>query len=212
MTKPYEALVESPQSGMNRSQFSPEERAELRRLNVSGGEGSARKSTSGKFTSIYYLEGDLRAATARFVVENRQRLEKIDFSKSNVVHTSVSREAYDWILHWLGERQLKILDRVVHESRTEIEWIISQDKYFAAPNRRYNTEATGSVKIEASTPEAVFDQLPPRATLEDIPNSVTGDRQWLMVYFDEHPDFNCIIRTVGGSVTIWKYPECFSET
>ncbi|SFR36391.1 hypothetical protein SAMN04487947_0457 [Halogeometricum rufum] len=211
MTEPYEALIESPQPDINRSQLSPEERAELRRLHVSGCNGITRSNTKGRFSAVYYLEGDIRAAAARFVEENRERLEQIDFSKSNGVWSSVSREAYDWILHWLGERHLKILNRAVYESRSDVDWIISRDKYYSAPNRRYSTGSPGSVKIDGTSPDAIYRQLPSRATVEEIPDTVIGDREWLFVYFDEHPEFECLVRHVGGSASVWKYPECIRE-
>lgn len=179
MTKPYEELIEVPQSDIHRSRLSPEERAEVHRLHVSGCRGVTRTNTSGRFSPVSYLEGDLPAAAARFVEDNRERLEQIDFSKSNGVWSSVSREACDWILHWLGERQINVLERSVHESCEDVDWIISRDKYYSAPNHRYTTGSPGSVKIDGTTPGEIYRQLPSRATLEDFPDTVIGDREWL---------------------------------
>jgi hypothetical protein len=213
MTKGYAELLRSPQVGLNRSHLNPEERAKVRQMSISSTSGLSPTNSSGRFTSVTYLQDDLKAAAAKFVTENKEQLENIDFSKSNIIRTSLTREEYDWILHWLGERQLRVLNRVVRESRDEVDWVIARDKYHSVPTRRYSTSSeSGSVKIDGETPTDIFEELPARATVEDLPDSVLGDREWLFVYYKEHPEFNCIVRYIDDDAGLWKFPECFDQS
>lgn len=212
MTKAYTELLRSPQVGFNRSHLNPDERTNVRRMSISSTSGLSPTNSSGKFISVTYLQDDLKAATAKFVTENKEKLENIDFSKSNVIRTSLTREEYDWVLHWLGERQLRILNRVIRESRDEVDWIIARDKYHSVPTRRYSTSSeSGSAKIDGETPADIFEDLPARATVEDLPDSVSGDREWLFVYYKEHPEFDCIVRYLNNNAGLWRFPECFDQ-
>ncbi|WP_143095543.1 hypothetical protein [Halopelagius inordinatus] len=153
-----------------------------------------------------YLEGDEEEAAALFVEKNRRLLETIDFSKSNSVQRSLSREMYDLILHYLGVRKLEKHSLTVLEHRPEDEttWVISRDKFESAPNRRYATGETGTAKVVDVSIEQLYADLPSPCTLADLPNEAKGDVAWIFAYFDELSDFECVVTPGGGSVELVK--------
>ncbi|WP_226039524.1 hypothetical protein [Natrinema sp. DC36] len=99
MTSLYDQLAECPQTKINVGGLTYDERADLRQIKVTQSTDLTNKGGSGRFATVYYLEGDERQAADVFVKTNRSQLEGIDFSKKNVIQRGVEREVYDWILH-----------------------------------------------------------------------------------------------------------------
>jgi hypothetical protein len=208
MTHAFDTLRNGPQTGIDKSDLNFEERSALRRISVSSTRGNAPSNSVGKFTTVSYLDGDEREAAELFVTENRAQLEQIDFSKPNVVRSSVSREIYDWILHALGERRLEKLDEVVREDRRDEEvWIVARDKYEKFPSRRYAVGETGTVKLRETTPEAVYADLPRVTRLAGVGerDDVEGHTEWLFVYYDDHPHFDCSVEADADPIRLRKY-------
>ena len=77
MTNAYQRLLEGPQTGITRSQLNFDERRELRTIQVRGTTGLVQTNNPGKFTSVYYLVGDERAAeTASLAVDLLARMDE----------------------------------------------------------------------------------------------------------------------------------------
>ncbi|ARS89427.1 hypothetical protein [Natrarchaeobaculum aegyptiacum] len=207
MTAPYERLCDRPRTDIDRAQLSPDERAALRVLRVNRS-SDVPPEYRGQFTSIYYLAGDERAAARRFVAENREQLEAIDVSNPDVVQSSVPREVYDWILHFLGERRLRKYQSVVYERRPGgTEWVVDRFQFEDRPRRRYTTSNGRSVRID---PGVALDDL--YAHLDDPicesdlrdHDAVDGAVQYALGYFCEAGVFDCAPLEVDGEFAVRK--------
>jgi len=118
MTACFEQLEAEPQTEIDIGQLTTDERMVLRQIQINGTVGVTASNSVGGFTGVYYLAGDEQAAAERFVAEN-PALQEIDFSTRNPISTSVDRAIYDWILHFLGERELEKHETVVIEHRSD---------------------------------------------------------------------------------------------
>lgn len=193
MTKAYEQLKEGPRTGLN-AQLAPDERAELRRLKVRGVKGHAWKGTPGKLTTVYYLAGDEARAARRFVEENREQLERMQFDRKNPLSESLSRELYDLVLHHLGKRRRRVYDSLVVEERQDgTRWFIDRERYDKQPNRRYGIGEPGTARVSPDVDlEALFeaaDEIITQSTVRNWP--VDGDARQVLDYLRHAPDFLC---------------------
>ena len=209
MTKQYDRLSESPQTGIAKSDLSFEERADLRQLRVTR-RSDVAPEYDGSFTTVYYLEGDERAAARVFVEENREQLEAIDFSNPDPVQSSVSRELYDWILHELGERELRKYRTIVYERRRDgTEWVIDRDHFEQHPMRRYapnETAARIDASMSASDLYEEFDETIERIDLIEH-DAVAGNERFLLEYYRVAGPFACEPTTIGGQMALEKLTE-----
>lgn len=195
MTSLYDSLQDEPQVDIDRALLAPMERAELRVLSVKRSSTNRPAEYPGSFTSVYYLEGDLRKAAKRFVEENREQLEAIDYSGADIVSSSLDREAYDWVLHFLGERKLRKYRTVVYERRRDgTEWLIDREHFENHPRNRYRreTEPVASVAPEKCV-EDVYDDFDDRILEPDLREhpAVTGDVRRLLDYYRVAGAFDC---------------------
>lgn len=162
MSEAFQALQEEPQTNFSPSPLNPAERQHLRRIKISKTTGHTPNTSTGKFTPVYYLAGDERAAAELFVEENRAQLEALADELTghghNVISTSVDREVFDWILHALGLREIEKYETVVIEWRPDDEqtWCIGRRLYETKPNRRYSTKHAGRVD---GTLTALYERL-----------------------------------------------------
>ncbi|AXR80973.1 hypothetical protein [Natrarchaeobaculum sulfurireducens] len=207
MTKLYEQLSERPRTNVNRGLLAPEERFELRTLRITRS-SDVPAEYSGSWTTVYYLAGDDRRAAKVFVEENREQLEAIDFSNPDALSTSLPREAYDWVLHFLGERELRKYRTIIYERRPDgIEWVIERERFETQPMRRYSTSEETSVRVDASisTEElyAEFESPIRHYDLRDHP-AVEGSVRWLLEYFRISGRFDCVPTTFGEWPAIEK--------
>jgi hypothetical protein len=210
MTKPFERLREEPQTNINIGETNFEERQQVRRIKIQSTPGRLRQDSAGKFTGVYYIVGDEKAAAEKFVRENQERLDKIDFSKRNVIDSNVSRETYDWILHAVGERILTKYETVVRESRPDGgDWIIDREKFESTPNRRYTTNESGSTYLPpATTSEEMYSQFEDIITEEDLTRvGIEGDVRQLLDFFRVSPDFDCEPITAEEGLAVRKHPK-----
>jgi len=194
MTSLYEALEDQPQTGITVSGLAPDERQELRRIQVRGTTGLQQES-SGNFTDVYYLAGDEQAAAKCFVAENRELLTNIDFSKRNVVQTSVDRLVFDWILDALGERELIKYETVVLEARSDgTQWVINRERFDTAPNRRYTINEGVSARVDSSMSLQslynAYDGIITETKLRQN-ESVSGDVRQILDYYRVAPEYAC---------------------
>lgn len=207
-TKQYARLADGPQTKINRSRLSPEERVEVRYLQVTR-RSDTPPAYDGQFTTVYYLEGDERVAAKRFVEENRQQLEAIDFTHPDPVQESVPREVYDWILHHLGERELRKYRSVVYERRRDgTEWVIDRTTFEQHPSRRYTTsENTAAVATDRSLAD-VYDDLDGTITETTLANrdAITGVAKYVLEYYRVAGPFDCEPVTVDGELAVVKRP------
>ncbi|OVE84430.1 hypothetical protein [Natronolimnobius baerhuensis] len=204
-TKQYELLTASPQTNIHRGRLAPRERAELRHLKVEI-QNSLIQGTGG-FTTVYYLEGDIRQAAKVFVNENRETLESINFTKNTVFQSSLPREAFDWVLHFLGKRRLRKYQTVVVEQRAEAtQWIIDREHFDRNPNRRYSiseySARVSNLKLEELYTD--FGSLIHRSELNDH-NSVSGDERLILEYYCIAGPFDCDLKLIDDELAIRKY-------
>lgn len=204
-TKEYESLIQGPQTQIKRSHLSMEERAEVRHINVTR-QANTGSPYTGQFTSVYYLEGEERAAAKKFVEENRDILEQIDYTHPDTVQRSVSREIYDWILHFLGERELRKYRNVVYEQRRdEVEWVIDRKHFEQYPNRRYNAKSEAAVVRETSF-EAIFHECGDVISESDLEanDAIEGGAHNVLEYYRVAGPFDCEPTSVDEEMAIVK--------
>lgn len=205
VTEQYERLTESPQTDIHRADLSLEERAELRHLRVTRQVNTGSPYT-GRFTSVFYLEGDERAAAKKFVAENRDLLEQIDYTHPDTIQRSVSRELYDWILHFLGERELRKYQHVVYERRRDgTEWVIDREHFETQPNARYRPQSTVAVARDESL-ESIFDSLDETIAESDFRDhdKIEGDVKHILEYYRVAGLFDCEPTAVNGQLAVRK--------
>jgi len=194
MTKVYEKLTDRPQTYINRSQLNFTERSELRVMQVSGTAGLVQSNNPGKFTSVYYLAGDERAAAALFAKVNADLLNQVDFSARNILQTSLSRHIYDLLLDVLGHREISMHPTVVAETRREgSQWIIDRERYETQINRRYTTSEAGSAQVPADISLSKLyrtqDQIITETDLRQT--AILGDVRQVLDYFRSDREFEC---------------------
>lgn len=205
-TKQYDRLTDGPQTKINRSRLSPEERVEVRYLQVTRHSDSP-PAYDGQFTTVYYLTGDERAAAEQFVAENRDQLEAIDFSHPDPVQESVPREVYDWILHYLGERELRKYRTVVYERRRDgTEWVIDRTTFEQHPSRRYTaSENTAAVATSQALADVYRDFgrtiTEPALAADD---AIDGVAKYVLEYYRVAGPFDCEPVTVDGALAVTK--------
>ena len=68
----------------------PADRCKVRFIKIAG--RKAKKSSVGTFRSVYYLKDDEDLAVDKFVEVNRDILETIDFSKSHILQSGLSKD------------------------------------------------------------------------------------------------------------------------
>lgn len=207
MTKFYEALKEEPQTNIDRGKLTHDERTDLRSIEVQTSYVQT-PSTPGKFTTIYYLEGDQDRAVKQFVRENRELLEQVDFSSNrNSIQSSVSREIYDLILHELGERVLEKYETVVLETRPDgTQWVIDRQLFENHPVRRYS-QAGRSAKIPDHIDiHDLYDRFGNLISAKQLETTdIEGDGRQVLDYWRSSPDFNCIPTTTSdGELAVRK--------
>lgn len=210
MTKTYEKLREGPQTGINRSQLNFAERSELRVLQVRGTTGLVQANKPGKFTSVYYLAGDERAAAKRFADVNAALLDQVDFSTRNLLQTSLPRHLYDLILDVTGHRRISKYPTVVLETRRDdSQWVISRDRYETQVDRRYTTSEPGSARVPdtVSLPELYRDQGETITETQLRRTEILGDVRQVLDYFRVDEAFECDpITAETGELAVKKRP------
>ncbi|WP_254766497.1 hypothetical protein [Salinilacihabitans rarus] len=208
MTKLYDALQESPQTGINLSNLNPEERQQVRQISITGTKGLSQSNTPGRTADVYYLEGDERAAAKLFVEEHREALERLDFSKKDTLQTSVPREVYDWILHELGERTLTKYERVVLEERSNgTRWIIDRTRFEQHPDRRYTVNEGKSARVDELSLADLYAELDDPLTESDLRahRAVAGNVRYLLEYFRTAEEFACSPVTINEEMALRKH-------
>jgi len=209
MTACFEQLEAEPQTEIDIGQLTADERMVLGQIQINGTVGVTASESVGGFTGVYYLMGDEQAAAERFVAENRVALQEVDFSTRNPISTSVDRELYDWILHFLGERELERYETVIIERRPDgTVWCIGRRTFEEQPMRRYTESDTGSARIDESGLTGLYEscgQLITESTL-NADQQVAGDVREVLDAFRQSPAFQCEPTTADGELAIKKRP------
>lgn len=207
MTVQYDQLIEQPQTGIGIGKLRLDERQDVRKIRVRRTSDQTQPSGGGSFTTVYYLTGDERFGAEVFVDENRDVLETIDFSQRDPIQSSVPREVYDWVLHFLGERKLQKWDTVVHERRqTDTHWIIDRDHFDQNPNRRYSTGAKRCARVDDAALDDLYERLDNQIRESDLHDcdSVTGDVRYLLEYYRIADRYACAPITIDEEMAIQK--------
>ncbi|QLG63073.1 hypothetical protein [Halorarum salinum] len=207
MTRQFEQLKERPRMDINIGRLNNKERQLLRKIDVRGTQGLTQSNLTGPFNDVYYLEGDEQAAAAVFVEENSTLLDAVDFSKRNILQTSLDRPVYDWILHELGERVLEKYETVVHETRSDGSvWIIDQQRFENHADRRYAKNNLGTAFVPADVSlKDVFAEGGPVITEADLKETdLEGDVRQVLDFFRQNPDFPCQPVSVDGMLAVRK--------
>lgn len=207
MTEQFDRLQEAPQTEIDRGSLNLNERQYVRKIDVRGTAGLPNNNTSGKFTAVYYLEGEVKAAAKMFVDENRDQLRNIDFSKSNALQTSLQRSVYDWILDAIGERTLSKYETVVAEQRSDgSQWIISRNKYENHVDRRYGKNERGSAYVPPDVSlQEVFTAAGETITEADLrATPIEGDVREVLDLFRQAPEFPCFAVTIDNMLAVKK--------
>lgn len=207
MTRPFERLQESPQTEVDTGQLAVDERMVLKRIQINGTVGVTASESVGSFTGIYYIEGDEQTAAELFVDENLEALSQLNFSRRNPISTSVDRLVYDWILHFLGERELEKYDTVVIERRSDgTVWCLGRRTFDETPMRRYTESDTGSARIDEGGLFGLYEssaEVITESTLRAKPE-VAGDVREILDAFRQSPEFACEPTTVDDELAIKK--------
>jgi hypothetical protein len=206
MTTAFDQLQESPATGFARSDFSMDERARVRTLSVKGGSGSVGTAT-GSFSPVYYLEGDLEAAARVFAEENEAPLSRVDFSRQNIVASSVSQAAYDAILHHVGERVRTVYPTVVREDRRSgVTWVLDREYYETHSDTRYTTGTQSVAKVSGEVSVAeVFSRVGSPILAADLREAgIKGGVEQVLDYYRVASTFDCEPATVEDEIAVVK--------
>ncbi|MBV0901849.1 hypothetical protein [Haloarcula salina] len=195
MTGTYEQLQQCPQTGISRSDLNFEERSEVRAIQVKGTSGLSQTNNPGKFTDVFYLDGEEKAAAETFAAENAALLEQLDLSARNVLQTSLARELYDLILDASGRRDIERYPTVVVETHEDgTQWVINRDRYETRVDRRYTTSETGSARIPGETSlHDIYESLGDTITEANLRNTtIAGDVRQVLDYYRVSSTFECV--------------------
>ena len=207
MTKQFDALQDEPQTKIHRNDLNFEERSLVWKIDIPGNKGRSSGAV-GPFTTIYYIEGDEKRAAERFVEENKERIEQIDFSKNqNLLKANADREIYDWILHALGERHLQKLNTVVVEKRSDdTTWVIDREHYESGSARRYAIEGNTGARIQGATLHSLYQQFDNVITESDLRarSAFDGYPEYILKAYRDDPEFECDPVTVDGELAVQK--------
>jgi len=210
MTTYFDELKERPKASPQLGNLSAEERMMTRRIRVRGVSRQTKDVSVGTFTGVVYLFGDEKQAAEVFVETNREKLEQLNYSRKNLISTSVDRELYDWILHYLGERDLEKYDSVVIERRPNeaepLTWCISRRAFEENPMRRYNDASSGAGRVTGCTLEELYDEFDQIITAGDLAAhpAVSGDVREVLDAFRQADRFDCTPVTVDGDLAVEK--------
>jgi len=207
MTRPYDRLKESPQTDVDIAQMAPDERILARQIQIRGTVGVTGTNSVGTFSGVHYLAGDEQAAARLFVEKNKKALSKIDFSRRDPVSTSVDREVYDWILHYLGERELEKYDTVVIERRSDgTVWCIGRQTFEETPMRRYTESGSGSARIDDGGLIGLYELCSELITESELRAKpmIAGDTREILDAFRQSPEFVCEPTVVDGELAVQK--------
>ncbi|WP_336337276.1 hypothetical protein [Haloarcula brevis] len=194
MTQLYDKLQEAPQTGVSRADLNFDERGEVRAIQVTGTAGLTQANNPGKFTDVFYLEGDEAAAAETFADENAELLDAVDFSARNVLQTSLSREIYDLILDAVGDRNITKHPTVVVETHADgTQWVVNRNRYETQVDRRYTTSETGTARVPPATSlRAIYDQQDETIAEADLTSAdIEGDVRQVLDYYRVAPAFDC---------------------
>lgn len=202
MTQQFEDLKAFPQTEINLTTLTPDERSIVRRVNVHSGPGRT------KYTTVYFIQGDEKRAAEKFTEVNKDELKNIDFSKNrNEVQSNIDREIYDWILHALGERNLQKFSTVVVEKRPDgTIWVIDRDHFDKATARRYSISDQGTARIQDATLKSIyedFSQIITESDLRDV-DAIEGDVRYVLDAYRSMSEFNCNPISSDGELAIQK--------
>ena len=210
MTQYFEELKDSPKANPRMGHLSAEERMMTRRIQIRGTSRHVKDVSVGTFIGVIYLIGDEKRAAEVFVETNREKLEQLNYSRKNLISTSVDRELYDWILHYLGERDLEKYDSVVIERRPNepkpLTWCIDRRQYEEYPMRRYNDAGSGSARVSGITLEDLYDEFDQVITEGDLDAhpAVSGDAREVLDAFRQAERFDCTPVIVDGDLAVEK--------
>ena len=207
MTTVFQTLLKEPQIKVDVATLAPDERMAVERIAVNGTVGVTRRNSAGNFTSVFYILGDEKRAAERFVEENYEQLQKLDFSRRNPISTSVDRDVYDWILHALGERELEVYETVVVERRQNgVIWCIGRATYEQTPMRRYTESGSGSAKVENKTLRELYDAAanPVTESAIEADQATRGDSRIILDVFRQSSAFDCRPVTIGTELAVRK--------
>lgn len=205
MTSLYDRLQEEPQTKADSSKLNLGERQELRKIQIR--RTSDQTNPGHAFTTVYYLAGQERAAAEKFVTENRDALKKTDFSHRNPIQQAVSRNVYDWILHFIGERELRKYAAVVYERRRDgTQWVIDRNVFEDHPMRRYTISETNAARVVDIDVDVLYDELADEITESDLRDheAVAGAVEYLLEYYRVAGLFDCEPVTADGEIAIRK--------
>lgn len=207
MTKLFESLQNEPQPKINRGDLNFDERSKLRVIKIVGNSGRSAGSP-GIFTNIYYIEGDEKRAAERFVEENEEQLQKMDFSKNrNPIQANVCREIYDWILHFFGERQIRKFDTVVIEKRSDgTIWVLDREHFKKDTERRYTVSDQVAAQIEGETLRSIYEQCGETISESDLRDidAITGHVQVVLDAYRSASEFDCEPIRIGRELAVQK--------
>jgi len=208
MTQYFEEIKESPKPKPQLGMLSADERMVARRIRIRGAVNQTKDVSVGTIVGVAYVIGDEKRAAEVFVETNRDKLEQLDYTRKNLISTSVDRELYDWILHYLGERDLEKYDSVVIERRLNeaepLTWCVGRRAFEETPMRRYNTGNSGCVR--GRTLEDLYDEFEHVITASDLKthSAVDGDVREILDAFRQADRFDCEPVTVDGDLAVEK--------
>lgn len=211
MTRYFEQIKERPRPEPQLGLLSADERMLIRRIKIRGSAYQTKDVSVGAFTDVIYVVGNEKQAAKVFVETNREKLEQLNYARKNLISTSVERKLYDWILHYLGKREIEKYESVVIESRLDdsepLTWCISRRAFEENPMRRYNIK-NGSSRVRGLSLEALYDSFDQVITAEDLEthSTVSGDVREVLDAFRQADRFRCTPVTVDGELAVKQSP------
>ncbi|MFC7044615.1 hypothetical protein ACFQH6_03565 [Halobacteriaceae archaeon GCM10025711] len=189
MTKAFDQLRERPRTDVRKNLLSYEERMVLREISVAGTRGTQRKARGGRWTPVYYLEGDDQRAAELFAEVNAERIDRLNRSGRNSPQSSLSRPLYDRVLEAAGYKTIRKYRTVVVEGRHESSrtLVIDRDYYEPGGAQRYSSGSPNARVPAGTSLDEIYEAAEGAVTYDVLrEHGVEGDLRMAIRYFRDN--------------------------
>ncbi|MFC7047304.1 hypothetical protein ACFQH6_19515 [Halobacteriaceae archaeon GCM10025711] len=194
MTEAFDRLRERPRTDIPKNRFSYKERMVLRKISVAGTRGTQRKARGGRWTTVYYLEGDHERAAERFAEVNQERIDRLDRSGRNSLQSSLSQPVYDRVLEAAGYKSIRKYRTVVVEERHEsgVTLVVDRDHFESGGGQRYsNSGLIARVPADTSL-DGIYEAADTEVTYDVLrEHGVERDLRMVMRYYRDNGRYDC---------------------
>lgn len=137
-TAAFRRLETAPQTAIDLLQLSPEEREQVRVIDIDVTSCRSLGRSTPAFIPVFYLSDDETAAIDLFATLNSNRLTSLDVERPNALERSLTTDMYTKILASAGRLRVTRYEWVVREVREDNTWwLVHPECYDDRPDARY---------------------------------------------------------------------------